>query len=56
MINTTKFGSILGTVGVATGVFYAMKKSKGLGETTLYAVGFGILGLIIGNSITKFYE
>jgi hypothetical protein len=56
MIDTSKFGSLLGTLGVASGVFYSMKKQKSLGQTTMYAIAFGIAGLIIGNSITKFYE
>lgn len=52
----TKIGNLLGTIGVASGVFYAMKKGKGLGATTLFAVGFGLIGLMLGNSISKFYE
>jgi hypothetical protein len=52
----TKFGNTLGTIGVLGGIFYAMKNNKGLGATSLYAIGFGVLGVIIGNSITKFYE
>jgi uncharacterized membrane protein AbrB (regulator of aidB expression) len=52
----TKIGNLLGTIGVATGVFYSMKKGKGLGVTTLFAVGFGVVGLMLGNSLSKFYE
>jgi hypothetical protein len=52
----SKFGGALGTIGVLGGVFYAMKKDKSFAMTGAYAIGFGILGLILGNSITKFYE
>jgi hypothetical protein len=55
-MNNSKFGNTLGAVGVLGGIFYAMKKNKGTGATALYALGFGIAGLFIGNAITKFYE
>ena len=56
ILNNSKFGNTLGAVGVLGGIFYAMKKNKGTGATALYALGFGIAGLFIGNAITKFYE
>lgn len=51
-----KFGSILGTFGVVYGLYYSMKNNKQLGETTLYAIGFGIVGALVGNAINKAYE
>jgi len=56
MLDKSKFGNLLGTIGVASGVFYAMKKGKGLGATTLFAVIGGIVGVMLGKSINKFYE
>jgi hypothetical protein len=52
----SKFGNALGTIGAVGGVLYSIRKQKSFGATALFAVGFGILGLMIGNSITKFYE
>lgn len=56
MKQTSKLGGVLGTVGVLSGIFVAMKQNKKLGATALYAIAFGVGGLLIGNSITKFYE
>jgi hypothetical protein len=55
-MNNSKLGNIAGTIGLLGGIMYAMKKNKGLGATSLYALGFGIGGLLLGNAITKFYE
>ena len=55
-MENSKIGNLLGSIGVATGDLYAMKKGKGLGATTLFAVGFGVIGIMLGNSISKFYE
>jgi hypothetical protein len=55
-MKNSKFGNTLGTFGALGGIFYAMKGNKNLGVTALYAVGFGFAGLLLGNSITKFYE
>lgn len=56
MIDQSKFGNLLGTIGVFGGIFYAMSKKEKLGMTAAYAIGFGIGGYLIGNAITKFYE
>lgn len=57
MNNTnSKIGNLLGSVGVVGGIVFAMKKDKKLGVTALYAVGFGLVGLLIGNSINNFYK
>jgi len=55
-MKNSKFGNVLGTAGVLGGIFFAMKNNKKLGATAIYALGFGIAGILIGNSITKFYE
>jgi xanthosine utilization system XapX-like protein len=55
-MNNSKFGNVLGTAGVLSGIFFAMKNNKSIGATAFYALGFGIAGILIGNSITKFYE
>jgi hypothetical protein len=56
MKNNSKFGGVLSTVGVLGGIYLAMKQNKKLGQTALYAVGFGVAGLLLGNAISKFYE
>jgi hypothetical protein len=56
MVEKSKIGSALGSIGAVGGLIYSMKKGKGIGQTFLFTVGFGIAGLIIGNSLNKFYE
>ena len=56
MLDKSKFGNLLGTVGVFGGIFYAMNRKEKLGTTALYALGLGAAGYFIGNAITKFYE
>jgi hypothetical protein len=56
MLDKSKFGSLLGSIGAVSGLVYSMKKGKGVGQTFLFTLGFGIAGLILGNSINKFYE
>jgi hypothetical protein len=51
-----KFANVLASVGVLSGLIIATKKNKNIGMTTLYALGLGIAGFYIGNSISKFYE
>ena len=55
-INQSKLGTSFGSIGLLVGLFYAMKERKGVAVTGLYALGFGAVGLIIGNQVTKFYE
>lgn len=49
----TKLGNALGTVGLLGGIFYAMKKNKGLGMTALFGIGLGLAGMFIGTHIQK---
>jgi len=55
-MNSSKFGSILGTVGVAAGIIYGIKKNSGFTKTAIFAALFGISGTLLGNAISKFYE
>lgn len=55
-METSKFGNVSASAGLIFGIFYAMKKNKNLGVTTLYALGFGLVGMVVGNQISKFYE
>ena len=55
-MDKSKLGSALGSFGVLAGILYGVKNQKNIGLTTLYALGFGLAGIIVGNSITKFYE
>ena len=52
----TKFGNTLGSVGLVGGMLYAMKNNKDTKGIVIYGLLFGIGGLLIGNSLTKFYE
>lgn len=56
MLEKSKFGSLLGSIGAVSGLVYSMKKGKGVGQTFLFTLGFGVAGLILGNSLSKFYE
>jgi len=55
-MGNSKLGNIAGTLGLIGGIMYAMKKNKNLGQTSLYAIGFGLGGMLLGNAISKFYE
>jgi hypothetical protein len=55
-MKNSKFGNTLGSIGLLGGIFYAMGKHKSLGQTAIYGLLFGVGGIIIGNSITNFYE
>lgn len=48
--------STLGTIGVVYGLYFAMKNNKQIGETALYAIGFGLVGALVGNAIKNSYE
>jgi len=56
MNDISKIGNILGSVGVLGGIVYGVKKNKSFGATALYVIGFGVAGIFIGNSLSKFYE
>jgi len=55
-MNKTKLGNILGTAGLVAGIIYGMKSNKGFVQTALFTTGFAIAGVLIGNSLTKYYE
>jgi hypothetical protein len=55
-MNTTKLGNLLFAVGLLSGGVYATKRSKPLLSVGLYALGFGVGGFILGNSLTNFYS
>ena len=52
----TNLGNTLGTIGVISGLAYSIKNKKSFGMSAFYVIAFGIGGLILGNSVTKFYE
>ena len=56
MKENSKIANLLGSVGVLGGIVYGMKKNKGFGVTALFVIGFGVAGIFIGNSVSKFYE
>jgi FtsH-binding integral membrane protein len=55
-IEKSNLGNTLGTIGVLSGLAYSIKNKKSFGMSALYVIAFGIGGLILGNSVTKFYE
>lgn len=52
----TNLGNTLGTIGVISGLAYSIKNKKSFGMSAFFVVIFGIGGMILGNSVTKFYE
>jgi hypothetical protein len=55
-MQNSKFGNALSTIGVVGGLFYGMKKNKSIGTLVVYGALFGVAGMLLGNSISKFYE
>jgi hypothetical protein len=55
-MDKSKLGGALGSFGVLAGLLYGVKNQKSIGIITLYALGFGLAGMIVGNAVTKFYE
>lgn len=56
VMDKSKLGQILGTTGLIIGVIYGMRNKKSFGATALYTGLFGVAGVLIGNTVTKFYE
>ena len=56
MNKSSKLANLLSSVGVLGGIVYGMKKNKSFGATALYVIGFGVAGIFVGNSLSKFYE
>ncbi len=54
--NTSKLANVLGGVGVIGSLFYCMKHKAPIGQTLVYALVFGVAGVVIGNTVTHFYE
>lgn len=42
------------TIGLLGGLIYGMKKDKGIAMTTLYGLGLGVVGMLVGNTLSKF--
>lgn len=51
-----KLSGALGTIGVVYGLYYSMKNNKQLGATALFSIGFGLVGMLAGNQLNKFFE
>lgn len=56
MNNVSNIGRLTGTIGAVGGIFYGMKKSSSFGGTAMYALLFGVVGVVVGQSISKFYQ
>jgi uncharacterized membrane protein len=54
--NESKLGGLLGVGGLIVGLSFAIKKDKSFVVSALYTLGFGAVGMILGNQITKFYQ
>jgi xanthosine utilization system XapX-like protein len=48
-----KYSNALGGVGIILGLYFAMKHNKGVAMTSIYALGLGAIGILIGNQISK---
>ena len=48
-----KLSTVLTTIGVAYGLFYSVKHNKSLAMTSLFVLGFGLAGVLIGSKIEK---
>lgn len=55
-MDRSKLGNILGTAGIVAGIVYGMRTKKGFGKTAMFCGLFAVAGVLIGNSVTKFYE
>jgi hypothetical protein len=55
-MRNTHLGNLMGTIGIAYGIFHGIKKSQKIGEIAIYSVLFGVAGVLVGNSVSKFYE
>jgi len=55
-MKNSQTGKLLGTIGIAYGIFNGIKKNQKVGEIAIYSVLLGVAGVIVGNSISKFYE
>lgn len=55
-INKTKAGNLFGTIGVLGGIAYGIKNKKSNMQTAVWALVFGVTGLLIGNATTNFFE
>ena len=56
LTTSTKLGNLLLAVGLLSGGVYASKKGKPILTIGLFAVGFGVGGYFLGNSITNYYS
>ena len=53
---SSKSATLLGTVGLAGGIFYSFKKGENMTKVLISGGGFGLCGYLLGTAITKFYE
>jgi hypothetical protein len=55
-IYQSKLGGLFGVGGLILGLSFSIKKDKSFVVSALYTLGFGAVGVMLGNQITKFYE
>jgi hypothetical protein len=53
---SSKSATLLGTVGLAGGIFYSFKKGDNMTKVLITGGIFGLCGYLLGSAITKFYE
>jgi len=53
---TSKSATLLGTLGLAGGIFYSFKKGDNMTKVLITGGVFGLCGYLLGTAITKFYE
>jgi hypothetical protein len=54
--NASQTSKLLGTIGIISGMGYAIKHDKGTKGILIYGALFGIGGFLLGNALSKFYE
>jgi len=54
--SSSKSATLLGTIGLAGGIFYSFKKGQNMTKVLITGGVFGLCGYLLGTAITKFYE
>jgi len=55
MLQSSKIGTLLGTIGLIGGAIYAIKGGKSAKNIAIFTIGFGVGGYLLGNAVNKFY-
>ena len=56
MLDKSKAGTLLGTVGLVGGIWYAFNKGQDIKQVAITGAILGVGGFLLGNAFTKLYE